>query len=189
KTALQMKTGNNLGIYQYPTETEVGAIYTFSFEAKAVNKTSELRIGFLGQPTGKMTTVDISDDWKRYTYTTTRGYEQAQANIMHIYAGINNFNDGFYITKIKLEKGTIATDWSPAPEDYQTQIDNQGKILTKHETEIEQNKLGLNTKVGYTEMNGTNKTLEKLLTEFSQTADGFNFRIDKIGRASCRERV
>src|SRR5699024_7108954 len=43
------------------------------------------------------------------------------------------------------------------------------------------NKLGLNTKVGYTEMNGTNKTLEKLLTEFSQTADGFNFRIDSNG--------
>ena len=30
-------------------------------------------------------------------------------------------------------------------------------------------------------MNGTNKTLEKLLTEFSQTADGFNFRVDSNG--------
>ena len=82
---------------------------------------------------------------------------------------------------IKIEYGNIATDWTPSPEDYQTQIDNQDKILTKHETEIEQNKLGLNTKVSYTEMNGTNKTLEKLLTEFSQTADGFNFRIDSNG--------
>src|SRR5699024_1950493 len=83
--------------------------------------------------------------------------------------------------EVKLEKGNKATDWTPAPEDYQTQIDNQDKVLTKHETEIEQNKLGLNTKVSYTEMNGTNKTLEKLLTEFSQTADGFNFRIDSNG--------
>src|SRR5699024_10083100 len=48
-------------------------------------------------------------------------------------------------------------------------------------TAIEQNKLGLNTKVGYTDMNGTNKTLEKLLTECSQTADGYNFRIDSNG--------
>src|SRR5699024_892042 len=46
---------------------------------------------------------------------------------------------------------------------------------------IEQHSYELNNKVSYTEMNGTNKTLEKLLTEFSQTADGFNFRIDSNG--------
>src|SRR5699024_5107939 len=93
----------------------------------------------------------------------------------------NNFYAEFIVWRAKVEKGNKATDWTPAPEDYQTQIDNQDKVLTKHETEIEQNKLGLNTKVSYTEMKGTNKTLEKLLTEFSQTADGFNFRIDSNG--------
>lgn len=102
-------------------------------------------------------------------------------NIFRIYQQTSNDTSESYIKTIKLEKGTVATDWTPAPEDYQSQIDKQGNILTKHESEIEQNKLGLNSKVSYTEMNGTNKTLEKLLTEFSQTADGFNFRIDSNG--------
>ena len=53
--------------------------------------------------------------------------------------------------------------------------------LSKSQSAIEQHSYELNTKVSYTEMNGTNKTLEKLLTEFSQTADGFNFRIDSNG--------
>src|SRR5699024_1519301 len=53
--------------------------------------------------------------------------------------------------------------------------------LTKSQSALEQHSYELNTKVSYTEMNGTNKTLEKLLTEFSQTADGFNFRIDSNG--------
>src|SRR5699024_10746900 len=53
--------------------------------------------------------------------------------------------------------------------------------LSKSQSTIEQHSYELNNKVSYTEMNGTNKTLEKLLTEFSQTADGFNFRIDSNG--------
>src|SRR5699024_6938025 len=53
--------------------------------------------------------------------------------------------------------------------------------LSKSQSALEQHSYELNTKVSYTEMNGTNKTLEKLLTEFSQTADGFNFRVDSNG--------
>src|SRR5699024_5581973 len=53
--------------------------------------------------------------------------------------------------------------------------------LSKSQSALEQHSYELNTKVSYVEMNGTNKTLEKLLTEFSQTADGFNFRIDSNG--------
>src|SRR5699024_298962 len=53
--------------------------------------------------------------------------------------------------------------------------------LSKSQSTLEQHSSELKSKVSYTEMNGTNKTLEKLLTEFSQTADGFNFRIDSNG--------
>src|SRR5699024_8348755 len=121
--------------------------------------------------------IRVKTGSETYTFNTE--------DVNRIRVSLNTFSGNVQeeknIWNLKLEKGTIPTDWSPAPEDYQNQIDKQDKILTKHETEIEQNKLGLNTKVGYTEMNGTNKTLEKLLTEFSQTADGFNFRIDSNG--------
>ena len=53
--------------------------------------------------------------------------------------------------------------------------------LSKSQSALEQHSSELKSKVSYTEMNGTQQTLEKLLTEFSQTADGFNFRIDSNG--------
>src|SRR5699024_8775005 len=124
----------------------------------------------------------VSEGVYRATFRYSKDPSSTHSNnTFRIYQQTINDTSESYINTIKLEKGNKPTDWTPAPEDYQSQIDNQGNILTKHETEIEQNKLGLNTKVGNTEMNGTNKTIEKLLTEFSQTADGFNFRIDSNG--------
>src|SRR5699024_6907169 len=142
----------------------------------AFNDNATMRIGFLNQ-SGMSKTITLTNEWKKYVVVFDNTLDLSKNTYFHIYR--NNNIVGFL--KPKLEKGNKATDWTPAPEDYQTQIDNQGNILTKHESEIEQNKLGLNSKVSYTEMNGTNKTLEKLLTEFSQTADGFNFRIDSNG--------
>src|SRR5699024_12610018 len=86
---------------------------------------------------------------------------------MRVYAGqrVSGAVRDSTVEWIKIEYGNKATDWTPAPEDYQSHIDNQGNILTKHETEIEQNKLDLNTKESYTEMNDTNKTLQKLHTK------------------------
>src|SRR5699024_9937663 len=120
---------------------------------------------------------DANGGYKVHTFNT--GEHSTFRLVINTHS--KNIDKNRFIKKLKLEKGNKPTDWTPAPEDYQSQIDNQGNILTKHETEIEQNKLCLNSKVSYTEMNGTNKTLEKLLTEFSQTADGFNFRIDSNG--------
>ena len=38
--------------------------------------------------------------------------------------GNSGNQSGLYIANIKLEKGTIATDWSPSPEDTQYIVDN-----------------------------------------------------------------
>ena len=40
---------------------------------------------------------------------------------------MNSTYPSFYITDMKVEKGTMATDWTPAPEDLQRQT-NQAKI-------------------------------------------------------------
>src|SRR5699024_6717446 len=157
------------------TNTVEGDIYTVSFYVKNVRDVPmSVNVNGITAPP-----VDIApNEAKRVVFTGERTSNHLQ---LQFRSYDNNFYAEFIVWRAKVEKGNKATDWTPAPEDYQTQIDNQDKVLTKHETEIEQNKLGLNTKVSYTEMNGTNKTLEKLLTEFSQTADGFNFRIDSNG--------
>lgn len=48
---------------------------------------------------------------------------------IEIYALPNNGDNGGGITEIKLERGLVATDWTPAPEDIQTELDGkQDKI-------------------------------------------------------------
>src|SRR5699024_10860862 len=155
--------------------------YTFSFYIKS-SKEVTINIGFRnGTASIEKYNIVINETWQKVEHTFTTTNEQVTGRIYYLDVLQRTADIDVVTAYEELERGNKATDWSPAPEDYQTQIDNQGNILTKHETEIEQNKLGLNSKVGYTEMNGTNKTLEKLLTEFSQTADGFNFRIDSNG--------
>lgn len=50
--------------------------------------------------------------------------------------GNNNPNFGVKIEELKLEKGNKPTDWTPAPEDTQSQIDNISEITTSHTTSI-----------------------------------------------------
>lgn len=46
-------------------------------------------------------------------------------DILHIYPMANTVSVDSTITKIKLEKGDLATDWTEAPEDIQAQIDEK----------------------------------------------------------------
>ena len=157
------------------TNTVEGETYTVSFYVKNIRDVPmSVNVNGITAPP-----VDIEpNESKRVVFTGTRTSNHLQLQFRSY--GVNFYTE-FIVWRAKVEKSNKVSYWSPAPEDYQSQIDKQDNILTKHETEIEQNKLGLNTKVSYTEMNGTNKTLEKLLTEFSQTSTGFNFRIDSNG--------
>ena len=54
---------------------------------------------------------------------------------------VNQYSNGtdaytIHLWDIKLEKGSKATDWTPAPEDTQSQIDNITEITTSHTTSI-----------------------------------------------------
>ena len=60
---------------------------------------------------------------------------------------LNLFREGSYkggssmtIHKVKLERGTVATDWSPAPEDVQAEIDKYKKLVQKVDVEFAVNK-------------------------------------------------
>lgn len=177
-----LKLDSVWNVYQ-TIEVIPNEIYTVSFLAKSsTEEDSVAYVPIRGDNGGTLTKIEyptrkVTKDVERYSFTFVPKTNKIRINFLSNSRVIPNV----MFSEMKLEKGNKATDWTPAPEDYQTQIDSQGNILTKHETEIEQNKLGIGTKVSYTEMNGTQKTLEKLLTEFSQTADGFNFRIDSNG--------
>lgn len=82
----------------------------------------------------KNTHVSISSGWQRMsvTITTPTGLSKN-----HMWLAIHgNYQSDLYVRNFKLEKGSKATDWTLAPEDTQSQIDNITEITTSHTTSI-----------------------------------------------------
>jgi hypothetical protein len=91
--------------------------YTSSFWAKADNAGDKAHTemwGSLGATDFVLTT-----DWVRYTAVVT-SYSDANTNISHsscYFWGTTGNKGNVYIALPKLEKGSVATPWTPAPED------------------------------------------------------------------------
>lgn len=105
------------------------------------------------------------------------------------------------ITNLKIEKGTMATDWTPAPEDVNSSISNSSadtlskannytdnknnevqKTLTKMNTDISQNGKDIQLRATKEEFNATNKTLSKTVADFTtNVATGMTFTYNENG--------
>lgn len=68
------------------------------------------------------------------------------------------------LSHLNLEKGTVAHDWSPAPEDTDAKI-------TANTTAIEQNKNAITLKADQTTVDKTNGTVQKLQSQLKVQAD------------------
>ena len=75
---------------------------------------------------------------------------------------------------VKLEKGNKATDWTPAPEDMEDRVKKAEGSITVNSDAIKQ-------KVSYTEINKTNKTLERVISELIVDARGISYQYDVNG--------
>ena len=100
---------------------ENGQVYAYSFYAKA--STNGVRI----QPSQSIaywgSTHSLTTEWKRYTGTITCGATNTGGTLSFS----TRDSATYYITRVKLEKGSKATAWSPAPEDF------DGKYTSKTE--------------------------------------------------------
>lgn len=77
---------------------------------------------------------------------------------------------------VKLERGNIATDWTPAPEDVETRIDNAY-------TEIESNKTAISLKASQTETAIISDKLNTYIdssTEMIQNVNSWQFNFNKL---------
>lgn len=111
-------------VYPYLTADNIGQDWTFSFDLK-INETGTVRqLRFYhyqqnGLAIGVDTFFKPSKEWQRYSFTAkvvqggnNPAYSKG-AMAIYDHAGDNDIS----IRNIKFEKGTLATDWSPAPED------------------------------------------------------------------------
>ena len=82
----------------------------------------------------KNTIVSISSSWQRVSATII---VPTGLSNNHMWLAIHgNYQSDLYVRNFKLEKGNKATDWTPAPEDTQSRIDNITEITTSHTTSI-----------------------------------------------------
>ena len=108
--------------------------YTISFWAKA-SKAFNLKIhegGNIAFGTAALTTT-----WKYYTYTLN--VKDANTNNRFYFGGGSSWKDTdvfVYIAFPKLEKGTKATDWTPAPEDVDSKINTVETKLATQGTQL-----------------------------------------------------
>ncbi len=111
-------------LHPYLSQENVGEIWTLSFDLK-INEGGEIRpLHFYHYQTNRFgikASGDItpSNEWQRFTFTgpvifpnDDLRYSKGEM-ALYDYAGNNNYS----VRRIKLEKGNLATDWSPAVED------------------------------------------------------------------------
>ena len=116
------------------TSDKIGKTYTWSFEAKCSVAKAAANIG---HECGGLAKIALTTEWKKYKYTWK--YTDAQYHSFTFYAGFS-VGDILYIRDFKIEEGSEATPWTPAPEDnmvlYNTTTEfdtsgysNNGKIV------------------------------------------------------------
>lgn len=97
-------------------------VLTWSIDVKA---SKNISFDLVGQQTiGVKGRVDITTDWQRISHTFTNQHTQRYNFVFFHMIGTCSPGDKIYIRLPKLEKGNVATDWTPAPEDNNAFVKN-----------------------------------------------------------------
>lgn len=132
-------------LYLYLTQENVGETWTLSFDIK-INEGGEIRpllfYHYQNNRFGLKASANItpSKEWQRFTFTGPVIFPNDDSRYsrgemaLYDYAGNNNYS----VRRIKLEKGTLATDWSPA-------IEDTDGLITEAKATFERTAQGLRT--------------------------------------------
>lgn len=118
------------------TEMVVGETYTITVWGETTLKTQNMNIATNNGNIG--ITPWVPYDENRKVWQKTFIWQGSKTYTVELYAG-GKIGGGepdavTTVTKIKLERGTVATDWTPAPEDVQSEIDAAKEQATKAQT-------------------------------------------------------
>ncbi|WP_324681643.1 TipJ family phage tail tip protein [Bibersteinia trehalosi] len=146
-----------------------GEIYTLSFEARCISGSQHIWTRIRANTdSSRSDNPDVfrkdfvlNGEWQRYTYTAelpdVQGLDYWRLIFGYSQVGVVEYR------KIKLEKGNIATDWTPAPEDSEQNLADISAELTAYKSAqaIKENATatqisGLTTRMGGAESKITN---------------------------------
>lgn len=106
--------GPHYPIFQ-KTADKIGKTYTWSFWAKC----SVAKTGSVGHESGGQTNISLTTSWKKFSHTWV--YADAEYYSFTFYLGFK-VGEILYIRDFKIEEGTQATTWTPAPEDVDNKV-------------------------------------------------------------------
>lgn len=109
---------------------------TWSIGVKA---SRDVTLKYVGFETNGLKQVNITTEWQRINHTFINKFTKYFAFLFQ--EPTTNFNNGdkIYIRLPKLEKGNVATDWTPAPEDNNDFVKN-----TEFSNKFNENAQGIN---------------------------------------------
>lgn len=146
--------------------TEIDVKYTLSFYAKA-SIACNFSARYAYDSYAKDTNVALSTDWKRYEiqmHPTTTSYQTTLIFKMDAASTV-------WFSEFKLEKGSSATGYSTAPEDFQTTILSTKSEISDVSLKVDNNKQAIEQRV-------TKTTYEQDLTlvkgDISKANEGLN---------------
>ena len=126
--------------------------------------------GFSGTSVDGMCNITLTEEWARYWIT--RKTKSNASGLKSVIALRVPTGATAYLCGIKFEEGNKATDWTPAPEDTESDIDALDTRVTSAESSITILSNSITSNVTETTNLGTRTTT------LEQTADGLTARID-----------
>lgn len=135
---------NYQGFNQWTTAGSIkeGDHITFSARIKGSAANQRFTVGIHWLNSGN---TIISQDWHTFivdttenVYTWTVNASGSGCNKLNLMVGVSDPSVVYnvYFTEIMVVKGNKSSDWTPAPEDTQSQIDSITEITTSHTTSI-----------------------------------------------------
>lgn len=125
----------------FPLMPEVGQVYTFSADVCGNGYIPRGNFHYEGGDDGSLGQVDLTNDWQRISNTFRVNTDIGQVNWI-MYA---NNSTLLKVKHIKVEKGSVATDWCPNPEDKVNVSDMRkpaNQVASIDEVNAKQDKIG-----------------------------------------------
>lgn len=149
---------------------------TISFEAKSSVVGAEIRASLRGESSSTIVSnvaasAVLSTAYKRYSYTvqTTAG----GAARMWFLQPASTLTGTIYVRNIKVELGNVATDWSPAPEDMESELGALKNRVSEAELKITPNAIvsTVTSSESYQTLSSTASTAKSNAATAQSTAD------------------
>lgn len=164
---------------------EPGETYTVSFEAYA---DTDLHMSYFyvmadAGNTSLGKEVNITTMPARYSFSFTAPENVESCSILFGYRTAENSEPvTFYLRKPKLEKGNMVTDWTPAPEDTTIELERYTQETYTYINEtVENSEEATRTMMAeYAKTSDVEAVRTQMSTEFTQTAEDFNFKFDTV---------